>query len=53
MTPTINLALTRFRQTIDINEIAALEQRLYDLENIVRLMQEVAAERAAFEGGEQ
>ena len=53
MAPTINLALTRFRQTLDIGEIAALEQRLYDLENIVSLMQEVAADRAAFEGGDQ
>lgn len=53
MTPTINLALTRFRQTFDISEIAALEQRLYDLENIVRHMQEVAADRAAVEGGDQ
>lgn len=52
MTPTINLALTRFRQTIDISEIAALEQRLYDLENIVSLMQEVAADRAFEEGDE-
>jgi len=53
MSPTIQLALSRYRQTIDISEIAALEQRLYDLENIVSLMQEVAADRAAFEGGDQ
>lgn len=53
MTPTTHLALSRFRHTMEMQERVALEQRLSDLERIHRLMQEVAAERAEFEGGDE
>lgn len=48
---TTTLALG-FSRIIGKNEIAALEQRVSDLESLVRLIQEVVAERAEFEGGD-
>ena len=38
---------------LDSSYEGLVEQRLYDLEQIVRLIEEVAAERAEFEGGDE